>query len=487
MRLTAQILSEDEQQRIHNMSLRILKEVGIRFHGDLAPKILRKNGLKIDPENKIVKIPPEFVQQALKTAPKSFVLGARNPAYNLSLPTPNTRYGIDGTAAFSLDFQTGERRYGTSKDIENALQIFQNMDMGVMAWAPTCAADKPAHIRALYEFLSMARYCSKHGEHELHRVEQVPYLVEGLIAILGSEEILRMNNAYSLIYCPVAPLTHDGQMLDAYLELGEVGMPVMAMPMPVNGTTGPASLFSNIAMANAEMLSSIVIFQLAHPGRPIIFSSSTATVDFRSGAYLAGVPEMGLQTAALAVMGKYYGFPTSGAGFTADAKQAGSEAVLEKFITTLPPVLAGADILIGFGVLESDQLLVLEQIVVDNEIAHLIQRLAEGVDCSEEKDLFEDIAHVGPGGHFLGTKNTRKAARGTEFYTSQLIDHHAYEAWVKLGKPDMYSKAREMVADILAQPLVDPLPEEVSEKVDQILRKAERGDSEEIKKLSFVC
>jgi trimethylamine---corrinoid protein Co-methyltransferase len=474
MRLTAQILTEDEQHRIHNMSLRILEEVGIRFHGDKAPKILGNYGIQINPEDKIAKIPPELVQQALETAPKTFTLGARNPVYNLALPTPFTRYGIDGTASFALDFHTGERRYGTSKDIENALRIFQHMDMGVMAWAPTCAEDIPANIRALYEFLSMARFCSKHGEHELHRVEQVPYLVEGLIAIMGSEEALRKSNAYSLIYCPVAPLTHDGQMLDAYLELGEVGLPVMSMPMPVNGTTGPASLFSNIALANAEMLSSIVIFQLAHPGRPIIFSSSTATVDFRSGAYLAGVPEMGLQTAAIAVMGKYYGFPTSGAGFTADAKQAGPEAVIEKFLTTIPPVLSGTDLLIGFGVLESDQLLVLEQIVVDNEIAHLIQRMAEGVDCSEEKDLFEDIAHVGPGGHFLGTKNTRKAARSTEFYASQLIDHHAYEAWVKLGKPSMYSKAREMVEDILSQQLVDPLPEEVGEKVDQILRKAER-------------
>lgn len=474
MRLTAQILTEDEQHRIHKMSLRILEEVGIRFHGDRAAKILKENGVKINAEDKIAKIPEEFVQQALKTAPKSFVFGARNPAYSFSLPLPDTRYGIDGTAAFTLDFQTGKRRYGTSKDIENAMRIFQNMDMGVMAWAPTCAADVPAKIRALYEYLSMARFCSKHGEHELHRVEQVPYLVEGLSAILGSEEALRKSNAYSLIYCPVAPLTHDGQMLDAYLTLGEVGLPVIAMPMPVNGSTGPASLYSNIAMANAEMLSSMVIFQLAHPGRPIVFSSSTAIIDFRSGAYLAGVPEMSLQTTAIVTMGKFYGFPTCGAGLTADAKQIGPEAMIEKFITTIPPVLAGTDILIGLGVLESDQLLVLEQIVVDNEITHMIQRLAEGVDCSAEKDLFDDIAKVGPGGHFLGTKNTRKAARSTEFYNSQLVDHHPYESWINLGKPTMYSKAREVVAEILSQPLVDPLPDEVVGKLEQVIRKAER-------------
>jgi trimethylamine--corrinoid protein Co-methyltransferase len=298
--------------------------------------------------------------------------------------------------------------------------------------------------------------------------------VEGLSVIRGGGDNLHGSNAFSLIYCPVAPLTHDGQMLDAYLELGEVGLPVMVMPMPVNGTTGPASLFSNIAMANAEMLSSLVIFQLAHPGRPIIFSSSTATIDFRTGAYLAGVPEMALQTASLAIMGKYYGFPTSGAGFTSDAKQAGPQAVLEKFITTLPAVLAGADILVGFGEVESDQLLILEQIVVDNEIAHLCQRLAEGVDCVGEKDYFEDIARIGPGGHFLATKSTRKAARSSEFFVSQLIDHHPYESWVELGKPSMYTKARQVVTQILEQPISDPLPEHVSATLDRILARAER-------------
>jgi trimethylamine--corrinoid protein Co-methyltransferase len=474
MELTAQILTKDEQHRIHKMSLRILQEVGIRFHGDQAPKILHENGVKISSADKIAKIPPELVEQALKIAPRSFVLGARNPQYNYPLPSPDTRYCIDGTAAFTLDFHTGERRYGTSKDIENALRIFQHMDMGVMAWAPTCAEDQPANIRALYEFFCMARYSSKHGEHELHTVKQVPYLVEGLSAILGSEDALRRSNAYSLIYCPVAPLTHDGLMLDAYLELGQVGLPVMCMPMPVNGTTGPASLYSNIALANAEMLSSLVIFQLAHPGRPIIYSSATGTVDFRSGAYLAGVPEMGLQSAALSVMGKYYGFPTGGAGFTSDAKQVGPEAVLEKLITTLPAVLVGTDLLVGFGEIESDQLLILEQIVVDNEIAHLCQRLAEGVDCSAEKDLFEDIAHVGPGGHFLGARSTRKAARSKEIYTPQLIGHNSYEAWINLGKPSMYAKARELVTDILEETVVDPLPGAVCEKLDQILRRAER-------------
>jgi len=293
MQLTAQTISPEEQERIHQQSLQMLQDVGIRFHGVRAPQILHKHGIPIDPEDKIAKIPPELVAQALAATPKSFMLGARNLAYQLPLPTPFTRYCIDGTAAFVVDFESGERRYGTTRDIEESLRIFQQMDLGVMAWAPTCAEETPAGSRALHEFFAMARFCSKHGQHELHRAEQVPYLVEGLAAIMGGEEALRQSNAYSLIYCPVAPLTHDGQMLDAYLALGEWNLPVMMMPMPVNGTTGPASLFTNIALANAEALSTIVIFQLAHPGRPLIYASATGTVDFRSGAYLAGVPRWG--------------------------------------------------------------------------------------------------------------------------------------------------------------------------------------------------
>ena len=123
----------------------------------------------------------------------------------------------------------------------------------------------------------------------------------------------------------------------------------MIMPMPVNGTTGPASLFANMCLANAEALSSIVIFQLAHPGRPLIYSSATGSVDFRSGGYLAGTPEMGLQSAALAVMGRFYNLPSTSAGLHLRRQSAGAEAILEKLITTLPPVLAGSDIIVGFG------------------------------------------------------------------------------------------------------------------------------------------
>jgi trimethylamine---corrinoid protein Co-methyltransferase len=474
MKLTAQVLSPDEQERVHAESLRILSEVGVKYLGERALPVLKKNGARVDEGSRVARIPAEMVTEALRRAPRSFVLGARNPAYDHPLPSPVTRYCIDGTASFVADFATGERRYGTKADIRDSLRIFQQMDLGVMAWAPTCASEAPAESRALHEFFTTIRYSSKHVEHELHFTDQVPYLVAGLQAVLGSAADVKERQAFSLIYCPVAPLMHDGQMLDAYLELGALDLPVQIMPMPATGTTGPASLFGNICVANAEALSALVVYEMADPGRPLIYSNATGTVDLRNGMYLGGSPEMGLMGAALTQMGHFYALPTGAAGCTADAKQPGAEAVLEKLVTTIPAVCAGADIITGYGEMESDQLLVLEQIVVDNELAHYCDRLYNGVDASASKDLYADIAQVAQGGNYLKSRSTRLAARSDEFLYPALADRHTFEGWQDLGKPTMYSLARQKVEAILAGPLVDPLPDGVVRELDEILAAADK-------------
>jgi trimethylamine:corrinoid methyltransferase-like protein len=46
--------------------------------------------------------------------------------------------------------------------------------------------------------------------------------------------------------------------------------------------------------------------------------------------------------------------------------------------------------------------------------------------------------------------------------------------WLELGKPSMYSLAREKVQEILNAPVVDPLPEGVIQKLDDILTAADK-------------
>ena len=56
-----------------------------------------------------------------------------------------------------------------------------------------------------------------------------------------------------------------------------------------------------------------------------------------------------------------------------------------------------------------------------------------------------------------------------------LCDRNTYEHWAALGGPDLYSKAREKVEEILASPLKNPLPDDVLGSLEDIGRKADQA------------
>jgi len=182
---------------------------------------------------------------------------------------------------------------------------------------------------------------------------------------------------------------------------------------------------------------------------------------------------MVLMTGARGEMASFYGLPNCQAGCLTDAKEPGPQAILEKMITTLPLVLGGVDFVQGPGALETSGTLCLEQIVVDEEIARMCKRLRDGVDTSEEKDLYEDVSSVKAGGHFLLQSSTAEACRSGEFLMPQLVDRNSFDAWAQLGRPNIYSEAEKKVEEILATPQKHPLPDDVIGELEDIIRRAE--------------
>jgi len=473
MRVQCQILSDDERQKIHAESIKILEQVGVKFRSQRALKIMNDNGAKIDRDTGIAKIPREMVAQALETAPKSFVLGARDPLRDVALPRPDSGYVLDLGGVFTRDFQTGERRYATLQDNDDAMRIFDEMAFGSVVWPHSIAEGDTPKSDAIRLILSTFEHSSLHVQDEFSEPEEVPYVIEAMAAILGSEDAVRERKLYSVAYCTLAPLVHEGGMCDAYLDLIEFEAPILIFPMPCTGATGPCSLFSNIAMGNAEALSSIVLFQMAHPGTPLIFGDASGSTDFASGGFLEGSPEMVLMTAARGEMARFYGLPNTQAGCLTDANEPGAQAVMEKLLTTLPLVLSGVDLVQGPGALQTSGTLCLEQIVVDDEIAGLCKRVRDGIDLSDAKNYFDDIAAVGPGGHFLMQDSTLAACRSDEFFAPKLSSRNTFERWSDLGRPNLYSNARERVEEILAAPQRNPLPDDVIGKLAEIARRAD--------------
>ena len=467
----SQFLSEDGLQIIHNESIRILEEVGALFHSKKALNILEKNGATVDRESSIAKISAEMVREALKSAPKSFVCGARVSDNDFSLPSTFSGYVLDNGGIYTRDFKTGERRIANAQDHYEFLRIFDEMKLAAMVWGTS--VQKPEPYNLIRKILTSYMYSTLHIQDELSHPKEVPFIIEGLEAILGSSDAVRQRKLFSVIYCTLAPLVHEGHMCEAYLDLIEYEQPICIFPMPCAGSTGPASLFSNIALGNAEALSSLVLFQMANPGCPLIYGDASGSTNFSSGGFLEGSPEMVLQTAARGEMASFYGLPSEQAGCLTDAKEHGAQAIMEKMITTLPLALSGVDLIQGPGALETSNMMTLEQIVVDDEIACYCKRIRDGIDTSGIKNYFDDIKDVKPGGHFLTQENTAIACRSAEFLAPSLCDRNTYEKWDELGRPDMYDKARERVKEILATPQKNPLPGDVIGKLEDIMRRAD--------------
>jgi trimethylamine---corrinoid protein Co-methyltransferase len=472
MKMQAQVLSTEEKQLIHEQSMRILEEVGILFPSIRALDILETGGARIDRDKRVAYISREMVTKAIGSSPKEFTLSSRTGTHDLKIPSLFTGYHLDGCGMTMVDFETGQRRTSVLKDLADAARVFDEMDMGYIYWPPLSPLDIPSEARSIAATATGLMNTGKHIQDEMKTSKEIPYIMELIKATLGCDKLSSGKDIYSVVYCTVSPLCHDEEMLEANIDLCKYKIPIVALPMPATTTTGPASLYSNVALSNAEALSAFVMFQLTEPGVPMFYASSLGVANPRNGQFLFGMPETVIQLMATVEMGKYYGLPTTIAGMATDAKGFGGQTMFEKAVTDLPLILTKPDTLVGFGMYECSTALSLSQIVVDNEVARYCSRMEKGMRIEPETDFFEDIKQVGHGGHFLKQKNTRTTVRTSEFFSSTMFDKGAYGEWVSLGSKDLNKVAEQEVREILSREQRNPLPSDTNKLIKEIMAEA---------------
>lgn len=466
------VLNKDEIQRIHNDSIRILEEVGVKVPYEKALDILEKNGADIDWDKQVAHISRNMVDNALKVAPKEFTLGARNPKFDLKMPSDIITLNMDGCGSNTIDFNTGKRRISILQDLADAGRVFDAIPTASVLWSSIMPSDVPSGAAGVVSSAVSFLNCGKHLQDEIQRIEELPYILELCKAFTGDIQSVIDRKIYSATYCTVAPLCHDGEMLEATMALAEYKVPVLMYPMPACGSTGPASLYSNVALGNAESLSSLVIFQLSNPGTPLIYGAALGRINMMKGTFMEGAAETEIMMAAMVQMGKSYGLPTIAAGCLTDANEPGMQTAMEKTITTMPLVLNDVDVIQGIGLIESSMTLSLEQMLIDEEIFNQCMRIRAGIDVCDEKNYFEDIKDVAQGGHYLKHKSTRKAFRTNEFYNSKILVSDTYDSWVGTGSKSMFDRAHTAVDKILKADPISPVDANTKKIVQEIIEEA---------------
>ena len=104
-------VSEEDLDKIHAASIRILENKGIVVHHDEVREIAKKKGAKVD--DKVVYFPKSLVEKAVETAPEYFEFQSRNKEKNIIIGKDLVLSPVHGVP-FIID-ENG-RRQGTLED-----------------------------------------------------------------------------------------------------------------------------------------------------------------------------------------------------------------------------------------------------------------------------------------------------------------------------------------------------------------------------------
>jgi trimethylamine--corrinoid protein Co-methyltransferase len=298
--------------------------------------------------------------------------------------------------------------------------------------------------------------------------ESARYAIEMATVLAGSREELRHRPQFSLILCTIAPLIQDKEGIEGALVLAEAGIPVGLLAMPTLGTTAPATMAGAFAIADAEIISGTVLLQLASPGAPVSHSVMQAWADPRSGEYVP-YPLDSRCRYGPTDMAHHWGMPAFAGAFGTESPEPGTwQAAADVALDPVLVGLAGAEWATGLGLNRNFTVLYPEAIILDDDLYHRARYALRALDVSDETLALDSIYNVGPGGHFLREKHTRKHMRTA---MKPALTHHRDEA----GKyRDPVTVAREKVLWILENYQPEPLEAAKQAELARILAAADK-------------
>jgi trimethylamine--corrinoid protein Co-methyltransferase len=475
MQTVLRILSDDECSRIHEETLNILYETGIRVDTTRGRRALQLAGAIVDGGNHIVRFPRDLVEECIKQAPKNFILGSRRQDKSISMNQRQCAVVMDGGAIYTYDAEAGVRRPVTKEDWYTATRLADGLDDIDVYWSAVegCWDKSPGDTVAYWK--AIFQNFSKHVQEATLNPEQSRWMLEVLRVIFGSREEFKRILPVSFILCPASPLIIEGEYTDAYLETLDWGIPVAIMTMPLYGLTSPASLISELVLANAETLAMLCLIQSVAPGTPFIYAAAPGLANMRSGRFGGGEVEHSLLGAAVTEIARMYNLPVEASVGGTDQHIPCIQAGYERALNYTLPVLKQPDLLVAPGLLGGATIFSPEQMMIDVEVIRRCKRLSMGIGSSTEKWLGEVIVTLGQGGNYLTHRSTRNAVRSGEVYDSRLGNHLPYEQWLNEGSPELIHQICQQVQELVATHRPLPLPENAERELEFLEKRARQA------------
>ncbi|WP_127112875.1 trimethylamine methyltransferase family protein [Shimia sediminis] len=466
-----EIMNGSQVERIDAASMDILENVGVQFRDDIALGDWKRAGAKVVGE--MVYLDRHLVRDLISTIPETFTYHARDPNKNVSLGGRNAVFVPMTGAPFLRDLED-KRRNPMLDDLAMFHKLSHMMpSLHSSAHHIVEPYDHPIsqrHLRITYSSM-------KHSDKMFMGMTTSPKNAEDVMdmcAILFGEEFLETHPVTTGNCNGNSPLVWDETMLGAMRAFCRRNQPVLCSPFVLGGANTPASVPAAVAQLNAEALSALAYTQVIRRGAPAIYGHYLSTVSMKSGAPMAGTPEISQMNFMIGQMARFYGVPwrtsnTLGGAKTFDA-QAGYESA-----TTLSAVLhAGANyIWHSAGWNEAGMHCSVAKFIVDSEQCAMGYRMAQGLKWDDFDQALSAVGDIGPGGHYLGHPHTQDNFQEA-FFMPELFDNNSIEQWVAEGSVEITERALNHAKHLLSEYQEPKLDEAKNEELLDYIARRER-------------
>ena len=457
------ILRAEDCARIHEASLDVLETVGVRVDDAGMIALLMRLGASGGTTADTVRMPRELVRECLATCPPSARFSDRRGALS-ELGAGGGSVFWTGNALYVAQGKT--RRELLSADLALLTRVADACPE-IDGMVGTSVADFPPPARDVAGFRVMAMNTAKHLRPCTFTPDGATAMVE-MGQVLAEGVPLAERPLLSFGYSIVSPLHWTPTGLGAMRNTAGLGLPFMINSEPMAGGSAPVTLAGCLVLANADVLSGIVIAQLLERGRPVIYNVGFAHVlDMSTAVSLTGAPENALLQSAGADLARFHNLP-SASWMSTESMVADAQAAAESMITGLAHAANGVNIVWGAGNLESTLCMSAEKLVIDDEIIGSIRRYVRGIEISEETLALNLIRELGHRPDYLWNEHTL-AHFQEEIRHSRLAVRCKREAWENQGSRSWDERAAERVREILAQPAVPQMTPEQERELTRIV------------------
>ena len=445
-----EMLSADQMQDLHDTSIRILKELGIKVMGANVRTLFAAAGAKIDDEG-IVRIDASIVEAALATVPRQFTLTPRNPDKRVHMGGDHLVFGLVAGPPNVHDRVNG-RRSGNLADYQNFIRLAHHFNaihmIGNQVTAPQELPANNRHLDTYFANLTLSDltfHCTAIGRGRAMDGIRMMAISRGI----SLEEMARDPGVVTIISVN-SPRLLDDAMGDGLIAMAEHGQPVTITPFTLMGAMTPVSLPAALAQQNAEALFGVVLTQLVKPGAPVMYGAFTSNVDMRSGAPAFGTPENTKANVIAGQLARRYGLPYRTSNANA-SNAVDLQAAYETSMATWGAVMGGANLIYhAAGWLEGGLTASYEKLILDVEILQNMVEFLRPLKWDADELGFDAIRDVPAGGHFFGAPHTMERYEHA-FYQPMLSDWRGYENWELAGAKEAGQRATDLWQQALAE------------------------------------